>query len=225
MKNLILLTLALGLVSCTPNNNPDLQIEFDHKFDEAIHELELNSFMPDLEPLEYDQYKSIKLPKEVKRHIPKGYYVLDILNGDINKDSITDIILVAAKTDKQNWDGAPRPLYIFTGTRDNGYVLAAENYSAIIPYDCGGMLKETYITINTSPYGYFSLVHYGGSGANKWVRQDFFYWSEISRAWHFLLTQFESYQMERHLNYNKSIQCGSDNDFLLFSEFSQDNCS
>jgi hypothetical protein len=127
-----------------------------------------------------------KLPGSVTHFIPNGYSALYATEGDLNKDSIADVILILKKNGEENTSNVDkhpekRPLLILTGQADKTYKLAAKNDNAVYCIDCGGMMGDPFVQI-TIKNGFFSVEHYGGS-AWRWTKIVTFKYSAKDDQW------------------------------------------
>ncbi|MBF0573599.1 MAG: hypothetical protein HQK69_07555, partial [Desulfamplus sp.] len=123
---------------------------------------------------------------KIVRFIPENYSVLNMTKGDLNLDSIDDIILILKKNGEEKTSDViehpeKRPLYILIGKSDGLYELAAKNDNAVYCVDCGGMLGDPFNNI-TIKKGCFSVEHFGGS-AWRWTRIITFKYSKSEKNW------------------------------------------
>ena len=111
---------------------------------------------------------SVSVPSNLKNFILKGYEVLDITKGDLNRDAYPDAIMVLFKKGERETSDViehpeKRPLLILIGQANKSYKLAARSDNAVYCVDCGGQMGDPFTGI-TIKNGYFSVEHYGGSG-------------------------------------------------------------
>jgi hypothetical protein len=111
---------------------------------------------------EFSQYK------DLKSYIPAGYSILDRASGDLNRDSLPDIVLIL-KNDSESLDyDTTRPLLLLAGDGQGKYRLLARNDHVVLCFGCGGVWGDPYEGI-TIKKGYFSIEHMGGSNW-RWTR-------------------------------------------------------
>lgn len=111
--------------------------------------------------------------KDTADFIPAGYEILKAFSGDLNKDSIADLVLVL-KDKRENIDTTyidytdiDRILIILFKTPD-GYKLMAKTNKLILCKSCGGFSYDPFdeggITIENRV---LTIYHHGG-GVHKW---------------------------------------------------------
>lgn len=124
---------------------------------------------------------------DINQFSPEGYVILDTATGDLNKDSLIDLIVLYKKTNEEEALGAiedyaeKRPLAIYLGQGSGYFKLAAWNSNVAYCYDCGGIMGDPYQTI-VIKNGYFTVEHYGGS-AWRWTRYVTFRYSSKDKTW------------------------------------------
>jgi len=128
----------------------------------------------------------ITVPANLKQFVLKGYDVLDISKGDLNRDVYPDAIMVLAKLGEKKTSDVlthpeKRPLLVLIGQANKSYKLAARSDNAVYCVDCGGQMGDPYTGI-TIKNGYFSVEHYGGSGW-RWTRIITFKYSAADKNW------------------------------------------
>lgn len=128
----------------------------------------------------------ITVPANLKQFVLKGYDVLDISKGDLNRDGYPDAIIVLAKLGEKKTSDVlthpeKRPLLVLIGQANKSYKLAARSDNAVYCVDCGGQMGDPYTGI-TILNGYFSVEHYGGSGW-RWTRIITFRYSAADKNW------------------------------------------
>jgi hypothetical protein len=75
--------------------------------------------------------------KSITNFIPKGYFVLDSLSGQINKDNLKDKIIILA-SEQEYKDNTPRTFLILINDSVGGYVLKVKNQNVIPCLKCTG---------------------------------------------------------------------------------------
>ena len=134
---------------------------------------------------DYADKPSITLPPALAALIPSGYSILDTANGDLNRDSYPDMIIIAKKNGEDSLDmeiAGQRPLLILTGQPDGSLKLAARNDNVVLCYRCGGALGDPYQETIIKK-GYFSLEYYGGAN-ERWSRIVTFKYSPADSSWY-----------------------------------------
>lgn len=129
---------------------------------------------------------SVNVPSNLKNFILKGYEVLDITKGDLNRDAYPDAIMVLFKKGERETSDVidhpeKRPLLILIGQANKSYKLATRSDNAVYCVDCGGQMGDPFTGI-TIKNGYFSVEHYGGSGW-RWTRIITFKYSPTDKNW------------------------------------------
>ncbi|WP_353573366.1 lysozyme inhibitor LprI family protein [Candidatus Albibeggiatoa sp. nov. BB20] len=100
--------------------------------------------------------------RNVSDFVPIGYKVLDVTEGNLNRDKYTDVILILGQENEQDQEDALRPLLILTRDASNQLHLAARNDHVVLCVECGGMLGDPYQR-TAIKNGYFTVEHHGGS--------------------------------------------------------------
>lgn len=75
--------------------------------------------------------------KKITDFIPKDYFVLDSLSGYINKDNLSDKIIILA-SEKEYKNNTPRTLIVLINDGVGGYVLKIKNQNVIPCLKCTG---------------------------------------------------------------------------------------
>jgi hypothetical protein len=132
----------------------------------------------------------------VRPFVPEGEEIMDWKAGDLNRDSLMDVVLItemvaqdgiekeyANENDEPNMDGdLPRPVILLLGTPEGGLKLAERNDHVTLCRDCGGAFGDPYEGI-TIKNGYFSIEHYGGA-AWRWTRIITFKYVPAEHTWY-----------------------------------------
>ncbi|WP_099191579.1 hypothetical protein [Tepidibacter mesophilus] len=99
---------------------------------------------------------------DVSDLIPKGWNILEKVEGDLNEDNINDIAVVIEGTSEVE-DGAPnRELLIAFGNKDGTYTISTKVESAILKADEGGVWGDPFEGISIDK-GSILISFYGGS--------------------------------------------------------------
>lgn len=118
--------------------------------------------------------------------IPPGYELHDSLTGDLNLDSITDILIVAKKTDEKELSEktdstVKRILIVATGNNDGTFLTKRQSENIILCAGCGGAMGDPFAAMAIKN-GFFSIEHYGGSSW-RWERTTTFRYSPKDDDW------------------------------------------
>jgi hypothetical protein len=111
--------------------------------------------------------------KTIIDFVPAGYDTIATATGDLNKDSVSDYVLVLKSKVEDNFDYStgnadsipPRLLIVLFKTA-NGYQLAGKTDKLIMCKDCGGVMGDPFAGV-TIVKGVLAVEHYGGS-AWRW---------------------------------------------------------
>jgi hypothetical protein len=164
----------------------------------------------------------INVPGNMKSFVPKGYDVLDLTKGDLNRDAYPDAIMVLYKKGEEkivnaNDEPEKRPLLILVGQANKSYVLAAKNNNVVYCVSCGGQMGDPFtgITINN---GYFSAEHYGGSGW-RWTRIVTFKYSPQEKKWFLFKDGGERFNAITHEEIKTKVRTAKDFGKVPFQSF------
>lgn len=129
---------------------------------------------------------AVSVPANLRGFVLKGYDVLNITSGDLNRDNFTDAVMVLYKKGEEKTSDVidhpeKRPLLILLGQADKTYKLANRNDNAVYCVDCGGQMGDPFTGV-VIKNGYFSVEHYGGS-AQRWARIVTFKYNIVGRKW------------------------------------------
>ncbi|HTI92361.1 MAG TPA: hypothetical protein VL727_17320 [Puia sp.] len=171
---------------------------------------------------DYEDRMPINLPPSLANLVPKGYSVLDTASGDLNLDSLPDMILILHRTDEaaSNSDltTSQRPLLILTGQPDHSLKLATQNNNAVLCRQCGGQMGDPYQR-TVIKKGYFSLEFYGGA-AERWEEIITFKYAPTDSTWYlhkFSKTTFDA--ADEKARHNTDIISEKDFGKISFNEF------
>ena len=124
-----------------------------------------------------------KLKKEVTnldQFIPEGWELMGSVNGDINKDGITDYVFILESKEKykipddfMNKEYSYRILGITFGKKGGGYHLALQNNNFIINGDQNSSLDEPFLDMEIKKNGtiWFKFYFFYSAGS-WWVSND-----------------------------------------------------
>lgn len=108
-----------------------------------------------------------KTGRSPKDFIPKGYDTLSVANGDLNKDGISDIVMVLSDVREDTADmdteidRMKRVLIILFRT-STGWELAGRSGNIILCQKCGGIYGDPFSTMEVAN-NVLTIQHYGGS--------------------------------------------------------------
>lgn len=128
-------------------------------------------------------YKGVKdIPREVKRFIEKGTWVLALQKADLNGDGKIDYVMILTKEDSDpyNEDGQ-RPLILLTRKPDNTLYMAKRNENIVLCKECGGVLGDPFASLKAEK-NTFTITHFGGD-ALRWFYSYSFNYSRIDSTW------------------------------------------
>ncbi|HBW36642.1 hypothetical protein [Desulfosporosinus sp. BICA1-9] len=113
-----------------------------------------------------------KLPimkgKDLEGFIPEGWNIKSSAEGDLNMDSLPDIIAVIEKDDDED-SSFPRILFVLVQDKDKSYTLTVKTATAIMRANEGGVFGDPFETISVDR-GSILLSFYGGSNW-RWYKQ------------------------------------------------------
>lgn len=165
------------LISCNENvSSPQLQ-----KTGAAIVDSPVISKSGELTPtgIQKDSLHLLSL-------IPPGYELHDTLTGNLDLDSITDILIIAKKfnekelTEKTD-STVKRLLLLATGSHDGTFSTKRQSENIILCAGCGGAMGDPFAAM-VIKNGFFSIEHYGGSSW-RWERTTTFRYSPKDNDW------------------------------------------
>lgn len=124
------------------------------------------------------------LPEEITEFIPRGLVALDTTFGNLNKDTIPDLILVACSPDEKKIDTIDflRAIILLVGQENGQYKLAGRNNNIIYCVHCGGLSGDPFMGI-TIKNGYFSVEHFIGFRDSREASTITFKYSEEKETW------------------------------------------
>jgi hypothetical protein len=99
--------------------------------------------------------------KSVQSFVPKGWKILSMAEGDINKDSITDIAIVLKHKSETSKNSTPRILLVLLGD-SQGYVLQSFSKRAIMKLSEGGSSGDPFSGMSIEK-GKLIINHNGGN--------------------------------------------------------------
>ena len=162
------------------------------------------------------------LPESITQFIPENYSALNVTKGDLNLDTIDDIILVLKEDNEEETsiiaeDPVKRPLYILTGQSDQLFKLAAKNDNVVYCVNCGGMMGDPFTGIAIKN-GYFSVEHYGGS-AWRWSRIVTFKYNRTEKKWFLHKDGGDSFHTSKPEEVETKVKTVKDFGIVPFEEY------
>lgn len=167
------------------------------------------------------------LPQEIKLidlegYVPEGYSIVDTATGDLNRDSLEDLIMIFKRINEEETSDVidnpiKRPLALYIGLGDDIFQLAAQNDKVAYCYDCGGMMGDPYQAL-VIKNGYFTVEHYGGSGW-RWTRYVTFKYSPKDKNWYLHKDGGESFHASEPDSVTTNIRTVSDFGTVAFDQF------
>ena len=129
--------------------------------------------------------KKEELVARIKTQIPHGYTVLDIVEGDLNRDQRPDLLAVLKHVDEKKLAAKGkepvRPVVIFARQSNDQYQLAARGDRIVYCSTCGGQMGDPYGSLVLKK-GYFTIEQYGGS-AWRWAHYTTFNYDRKRKQW------------------------------------------
>ncbi|MBV4358185.1 hypothetical protein [Pinibacter aurantiacus] len=167
-----------------------------------------------------DDYEENSLPSNARDFITEGYGLLGSARGDLNRDSLDDMVLVVYKKGEDSTDidhPAKRPLLLLIGQADSTYKLATKSDNAVYCKNCGGMMGDPFMGI-TIKNGYFSVELAGGSG-DRWSRIVTFKYVADESKWFLHKDGTESYQVPDPEKITRKTRTTKDFGKVAFEDF------
>lgn len=116
----------------------------------------------------------------------QGFVLKDSVRGDLNRDSLSDLLLVftnaAAPVSGEADSVEPRLLAGLLGTAGGNYALAFANRQAMLCRTCGGGLNDPYLGTVIKD-GFFSLEQSGSTSDMDWKRITTFRYIDSLKTW------------------------------------------
>ncbi len=124
-------------------------------------------------------------PESLLGFIPEHYMLTDTARGDLNRDGLTDLVmLLSPEADSLSDPDQPeeRPLVLLLGQKDHTYKEVLRHPKAVYCTACGGMLGDPYQKISVRD-GDLVVEHFGGSSW-KWARTTTFRYVASKEDWY-----------------------------------------
>jgi hypothetical protein len=215
-RRLLFFTAAFFIIACS--NGPQKQ---------ASREINATPAIPTDTNLTASGTKSLHHSGDVNNEvlsefIPSGYSLLDSASGNLNLDSLDDMILVLKKNGEDSTSDVSehpekRPLLILTANNDGSYELAARNDNTVYCVDCGGVMGDPYMDV-VIRNGFFSIEHYGGSSW-RWTRIITYKYSPADKGWLLFKDGNESFHSSDPGKVERKILTSKDFGKVEFEDF------
>ena len=119
------------------------------------------------------------------KFVPKDYSILEIEKGNLNLDSIDDVIIVLNKKGEDSISTKEKPvkrnLLILIGQSDKTFKLSSQNENIVYFYNYDSNFKDAFVGLRIGK-GYFVIEHYGGF-AKRWARTTTFEYNPSANNW------------------------------------------
>lgn len=154
--------------------------------------------------------------------IPDGFELLEKVSGDLNKDGITDLLLVVKSQNEEDVllgeDAPERKLLLLLKDEKGFYAVAAENSTVIFRKNMGGAgSDDPYQGIKTNP-GQFMITHMGGS-SERWTYKHTFIYNQNFDAWFLSRVENGNFDADNPIKEIKTIQTPQQFGVINFIEF------
>lgn len=160
--------------------------------------------------------------EEIIAFKPIYYTMLDSTTGDLNKDGITDLILVYKKDNEEESSDMYenpeyRPLLIYLGTSVNDYKLIVQNEKVVYCYSCGGVVGDPFQDIYIKN-GFFTIEHFGGTSW-RWTRNITFKYAYEDAKWYLYQETESSFNIGKKHKIIEKIKTDVDFGKIPFEQF------
>jgi hypothetical protein len=201
------------LISCNENSSNQQQKESGISIDDSTSGSKFNGLVP--AGLQRDSSNLLSL-------IPPGYELHDTLTGNLNLDSITDILIVAKKLNEQELaektdSTVKRLLLIATGSDDGTFIPKRQSENIILCAGCGGAMGDPFAAM-VIKNGFFSIEHYGGSSW-RWERTTTFRYSPKDNDWLFHKDGKSSFHAAEPERVTETLKTVKETGRVFFSDF------
>lgn len=128
--------------------------------------------------------------------IPEGYSLLEQIKGDVNCDTIPDIILIIKKNGEDSLSSPDNPIkrkvLLLTGGINNSYQLAAQNENIVSYYGYDPNFIEAFTGLSIDS-GSIVISHYGGFN-QRWTRKTVFNYNLAEKNWYLSRDEFTTFE-------------------------------
>ena len=157
----------------------------------------------------------VVVPKEIQKQIPRGFIAMDCVQGDLNNDSLKDVILIlkSIKEDisveeDSSIDDINRPFLLYTAEKNKQWKLTARNDSIVKCKLCGGAF-DPYEETTIEKGGRFTLSFYGGR-SDRWSVVYHFKYSSTNNNWNLETIENSTYSTHDPDKTAKTITIGAE---------------
>lgn len=169
---------------------------------------------------------------DIQTYIPTNYSVLDSASCDLNDDNLSDIILILKHNDEDSltsieFGSHVRPCIILFGNSMKQFDFYARNDRIVLCLDCGGMMGDPYVGLQTQK-GEFTINHFGGSSV-RWTNNVTFkfdkndkkiYLKNIENAvYNLSLIEDENEDLDKFIDKNTKHLTSSDFGKITFQKY------
>ncbi len=171
MKKFFFITTGLLLLgSCGSENSSESEVTTEN-----------NSEMEDTVLTESDNV--VLEENKVEDFIPDGMEILEEADADLNRDGISDkvIVLKMSTEIEGEWAETERNVLILVGQTNGSWKDKGMNPNLVYCQGCGGVFGDPFSGIYAEE-GKFTIDHYGGS-ADRWSRSISFEYNEGMDNW------------------------------------------
>jgi len=152
----------------------------------------------------------------ITKFVPRNYTIWQLVKGDLNLDSLEDVIVVLKKDGEDTLSTVEHPVkrivLILTGQSDKSYTLIARNDNVVYFYNYDANFKDAFVDATIDGPGKFSINHYGGF-ARRWGRTSTFAYNRSSLNWFLVQDEFDTMNAADTREPNKTLS-----DEILTSE-------
>ena len=207
------IVLLIKILACNNVSKPAISVaddKFKKKTDSALIK---DSTKTNFETPDTFSFKSL---------IPTGYELLDSATGNLNLDSIDDLLLVVKiKNEQQESEKTDsivkRLLIIATGNIDKTYTAKRQNKNIILCAFCGGAMGDPFAAL-VIKNGFFSVEHYGGSSW-RWSRTTTFRFNTKENDWLLHKDGIENFHSSEPGKSSSKLKTSKETGRVLFSDF------
>ena len=159
-----------------------------------------------------------------KAHIPEGYFIHTVAEGNLNLDSYNDAILVLAQNGEDSLSRQDHPMSrkfcVLLGRKNGAYRLEQQNENVVYYYMYDANFRDAFTGL-TIDNGTFSVLFYGGMRL-RWHRTVSFKYKPKKKNWYLLSDEsgtFDALEEDESLT-TETVLTEKDFGVVSFSEFS-----
>ncbi len=162
--------------------------------------------------------------EKFKPHVPKGYSIHTVMEGNLNLDSRIDAILVLVPNREDSLSTQDHPLSrkfcLLLGKKDGSYRLESQNENVVYPYMYDANFRDAFAGLILED-GMFSVEFYGGTRL-RWYRTVSFKYNPKKKDWYLSSDDsgtFDALEEDESLT-TETVLTEKDFGKVPFSEFS-----